>query len=88
MIKIVVSAEDIKNGKAGGAHSCAVANALIRQFEVPYGHCAATRGYIRLPNSKRYKTSIRLSRFIDRFDSGQKVKPSTFRLYDTLHRID
>ena len=74
-IKVTVTQEDIDNGIMGRADSCAIAKAIWREF-TPTEVRVGWRGTA--VNGTLYNTSTRAKRFIDRFDKGEVVKPSTF----------
>ena len=77
--RIVITKEDIAKGERENPYSCAVALAIKRRFP---GYRVDVDGRdveIRMGRKSRcYAASERMEVFIERFDRGQPVKPSTF----------
>jgi len=74
-IKVTVTQEDIDNGVMGMADSCAIAQAIMREFTTTKVRVQPLTTVI---NGVYYKTSTRAKRFIERFDKVEVVKPSVF----------
>ena len=75
---INVTAEDIKKGFKWSDRCCPVARAMIRE----YGRAVCVSSiYWRFANSKTtHCLPIVATRFISRFDRGDKVKPLSFTI--------
>lgn len=82
--RIVITKEDIAKGERENPYSCAVALAIKRRFpgyrvDVDGRDVERWRVEIRMGRKSRfYAASERMEVFIERFDRGQPVKPSTF----------
>jgi hypothetical protein len=78
-MKVAITAEHIKRGARGMGGKCPIALALAEKGEtvyVGYQHVnvSSSRGW------KQYRTSGAAKKFIDSFDKGNKVKPTTVEL--------
>lgn len=82
MIKIKVTQKHINNGISGDETSCPIALSLKTKQKKP---AFVSEGDIIKIGNRDYvgidkKEVRRISRFIERFDDGCKVKPTTFKI--------
>lgn len=79
-LEVEITAEDIKNGRAGEYNSCPISLALKRQgcqnLRVEEDYISFTLN--NLPY--KYATPKKIANFIDEFDEGRSVMPLKFIL--------
>jgi hypothetical protein len=73
---IRLKASHIAKGRVSSAFSCPIARAINDALGVDNTAVAFTAQI----GSRRYKLPLAASRFIDRFDTGEQVKPIRFKL--------
>jgi len=92
MLRIKVTQEAISMGTPNTA-SCPIARSILNQPDKAIDFVFVNKRVINVMYyikgryvTVRYKPSKRMIRFIDRFDRGLKVKPTTFYLWDFIHK--
>jgi hypothetical protein len=83
-LEVHVTQEDIDKGVPLDCHRCAISRAIKRQYGEVYTRTGKTS--LTVAASKEidsplhlYKQTIRGRRFIEKFDNGKKVEPTSFR---------
>lgn len=80
-IKVQVNNTDIKSGKKCHAKRCPIALALKPLLKIEYrvDKLQLSKGKIKTyAKTKRRKFPLKAQSFIEKFDSGEKVKPFNF----------
>ena len=82
---IKVTKTNIKNGLTGDCHNCPVALAVRREFRLKEHQVDVSGGLINFCVKKSvgyeyqdFEHPKEVAEFIDKFDSGEKVKPFSF----------
>ena len=75
---VTVKAIDIKTGKKSIPCKCPIALAVCRAMRLPVGEVSVMNEIV--VGSVWFKLTKKADRFIERFDSGQSVKPFSFYL--------
>lgn len=91
-MKISITAQDIKNGKACSRNSCPVALAIKKALPgcpvwVDSWFIDIIRTELEFPLITAYHTNDKIERFIKTFDEGGRVKPFSFDL-DKLPKVN
>ena len=75
-IRVMVTKEDIKNGKMDSVSSCPIALSLVRKFGVKA--YVGVNTYVLSGREQVWDLSLPAQNFIRNFDNGQLVSPATF----------
>ncbi len=83
-MKVTVTNKDIAYGCKSNESNCPIARAVNKALGIPITYGAVEVGIwdIHIMGAGSFKTSRSAKRFIQKFDSGKKVKPFTFILRD------
>lgn len=76
---IDVTKRNIKMGEPESCYNCPIARALKREFRKQNDAVIVSNSSIWVGDT-RYKPTKRVQTFINKFDSGEAVKPFSFRL--------
>lgn len=88
MFTVVTTARDIRNGTPRDTETCPVARALKRKFGVsrkqnvisvtPGGFSISVGGKFYIYRDRTSKNKVTLQHFVEKFDTGHKVKTTKF----------